>query len=223
MNFRRRAGSARDQGTAAEPRGASAEDRALVVRLLARDQAAFTSLVRAQHESLVRLALVFVRNRATAEEVAQDTWSRVLTGLGGFEGRSSLRAWIFQICSHHAMSRGAREARSTPFSALGGADEPAVDPGRFEPGGHWAEPPHAWRAETPERILERAEAVACIGRALDELPPAQRAVVILRDVEGLDAAEACNVLEVSESNQRVLLHRGRSKIRRALEKLLGDE
>jgi len=222
MRFLRRA-SARDDGTAAEQRAASDEDRALVARLLARDQAAFVSLVRAQHESLVRLALVFVRNRATAEEVAQDTWSHVLAGLGGFAGRSSLRAWIFQICSNQAMRRGAREARSTPFSALGGADEPAVDPGRFESNGHWAHPPHGWRADTPDRILERAEAVACIGRVLDELPPAQRAVVLLRDVEGLEAAEACNVLEVSEANQRVLLHRGRSKIRRALEKLLGDE
>ena len=196
MRFLRRATSARDQGTAAQQRAASHQDRALVVRLLARDEAAFVSLVRTEHESLVRLALVFVRNRATAEEVAQDTWSGVLAGLAGFEGRSSLRAWIFQICSNHAMRRSAREARSTPFSALGGPDEP---------------------------ILERAEAVACIGRVLDELPPAQRAVVLLRDVEGLDAAEACGVLQVSEANQRVLLHRGRSKIRRALEKLLGDE
>src|SRR2546426_8160027 len=223
MRFLRRAGSARDQATAAESRAASAEDRSLVVRLLARDQAAFATLVRAQHESLVRLALIFVRNRATAEEVAQDTWSGVLAGLAGFEGRSSLRAWIFQICSNHAMRRGEREARSTPFSALGSPDEPAVDPGRFEPDGHWADPPHAWGADTPDRILDRAEAVACIGRVLDELPPAQRAVVLLRDVEGLDAAEACDVLEVSEANQRVLLHRGRSKIRRALEKFLGDE
>lgn len=211
------------QATAAEQHAASAGDRALVARLLARDQAAFVSLVRALHESLVRLALVFVRNPATAEEVAQDTWSRVLAGLAGFEGRSSLRAWIFQICTNHAMRRGEREARSMPFSALGGPDEAAVDPDRFEPNGHWAEPPHAWRAETPERILERAEAVACIGRALDELPPAQRAVVLLRDVEGLEAAEACELLEVSEANQRVLLHRGRSKIRSALEKLFGDE
>ena len=223
MRFLRRATSARDQGTAAQQRAASHQDRALVVRLLARDEAAFVSLVRTEHESLVRLALVFVRNRATAEEVAQDTWSGVLAGLAGFEGRSSLRAWIFQICSNHAMRRSAREARSTPFSALGGPDEPAVDAGRFEADGHWAHPPHAWRADTPEQILERAEAVACIGRVLDELPPAQRAVVLLRDVEGLDAAEACGVLQVSEANQRVLLHRGRSKVRRALEKLLGDE
>src|SRR5712664_3632337 len=223
MSFPRRAGSARDQGAAAEPRGASAEDRALVVRLLARDQAAFESLVRSQHESLVQLALVFVRNRATAEEVAQDTWSRVLAGLARFEGRSSLRAWILQICSNHAMSRGTREARSTPFSALVGPDETAVDPGRFEPDGHWADPPHAWRSDTPEQILERAEAMACIDRTMADLPPAQRAVVLLRDLEGLDAAEACGVLEVSESNQRVLLHRGRSKIRKALEKLLAGE
>ena len=223
MRLLSRAGSARDLGTAAEQRAASAEDRALVGRLLARDQQAFASLVSSHHQSLIRLAAVFVRNPATAEEVAQETWSRVLAGLARFGGRSSLRAWIFQICTNCAMSRGAREARSMPFSALGNPDEAAVDPQRFEPDGHWADPPHRWQADTPEQILQRAEAMACVERALNDLPPAQRAVVLLRDVEGVDAAEACAILEVSESNQRVLLHRGRSRIRRELERLLAAE
>jgi len=208
--------------TAPERATTATEDRELVARLLARDAAAFTSLVRAQHESLVRLALVFVGNRATAEEVAQDTWTRMLAALPEFEGRSSLRTWMFRICTNAALTRAERESRSAPFSSLQDSDGSEVEPQRFNDSGAWADPPHAWRAETPEKILERAEAIACIERTIDQLPPAQRAVVMLRDVEGLDAAEACNVLHVSESNQRVLLHRGRSKIRRACEKLLGE-
>ncbi len=208
--------------TAPERATTSTEDRELVARLLARDAAAFTSLVRAQHESLVRLALVFVGNRATAEEVAQDTWTRMLAALPEFEGRSSLRTWMFRICTNAALTRAERESRSAPFSSLQDSDGSEVEPQRFNDSGAWADPPHAWRAETPEKILERAEAIACIERTLDELPAAQRAVVLLRDVEGLDADEACNILQVSESNQRVLLHRGRSKLRRALEKLLGE-
>jgi len=208
--------------TAPERATTSTQDRELVARLLARDAAAFTSLVRAQHESLVRLALVFVGNRATAEEVAQDTWTRMLAALPEFEGRSSLRTWMFRICTNAALTRAERESRSAPFSSLQDSDGSEVEPQRFNDSGAWADPPHAWRAETPEKILERAEAIACIERTLDELPAAQRAVVLLRDVEGLDADEACNILQVSESNQRVLLHRGRSKLRRALEKLLGE-
>jgi RNA polymerase sigma-70 factor (ECF subfamily) len=193
-----------------------------VSRLLARDPAAFASLVRAHHESLIRLALVYVGNRAVAEEVAQDTWARVLASLPQFEGRSTLQTWMFRICTNAALTRAAKEARSSPFSTFQDDDEPEVEPQRFEPSGEWADPPHAWRADTPEKILERAEAIECIEQTLDLLSPAQRAVVLLRDVEGLDAEEACDVLRVSESNQRVLLHRGRSKIRRALEKLLGE-
>jgi len=214
--------SARRSRSAPEQVSAPAEERDLVSRLLARDATAFTALVRAHHDSLVRLALVYVGNRAVAEEVAQDTWVRILAALPEFEGRSSLRTWMFRICTNAALTRAEREARSSPFSTLQDQDEPEVEPQRFKASGMWADPPHAWRADTPEKILERAEAIACIERTLDLLPPAQRAVVLLRDLEGLDAAEACNVLQVSESNQRVLLHRGRSKIRRALEKLLGE-
>ncbi len=197
-----------------EQEGASPGERELVARLLARDQSAFASLVRAQHESLVRLALTFVGSRATAEEVA---------ALPQFEGRSSLRTWIFRICTNTALTRAEREARSTPFSSLEVPEEAPVEAERFKPSGFWADPPRAWHADSPEEILERTEAVACIERTLSELPPAQRAVVLLRDVEGVEAAEACNILQVSESNQRVLLHRGRAKIRRALEKLLAEE
>jgi len=221
MKLFKRPHGGRSRG-ASERACAAIEDRELVTRLLARDPAAFTGLVRAQHDSLVRLALVFVGNRATAEEVAQDTWTRMLAALAQFEGRSSVRTWIFRICTNAALTRAERESRSAPFSSLQDPDGPEVEPQRFDDSGEWADPPHAWRAETPEKILERAEALACIERTLDELPPAQRAVVLLRDVEGLDAEEACSILQVRESNQRVLLHRGRSKIRRALEKLLGE-
>lgn len=209
-------------GSSSDPATASAVERSLVSRLLARDAAAFGTFVRAHHESLVRLAQVYVGIRALAEEVAQDTWVKFLAALPQFEGRSSLRTWLFRICTNAALTRAEREARSSPFSALQDQGEPEVEPERFKPSGMWADPPHAWRADTPDKILERAEALACIEHTLDTLPPAQRAVVLLRDVEGLDAADACNVLRVSESNQRVLLHRGRSKIRRALEKLLGE-
>jgi RNA polymerase sigma-70 factor (ECF subfamily) len=193
-------------------------ERELVARLLARDANAFAALVRAQHESLVRLALVFVGNRATAEEVAQDAWARILAALPGFEGRSSLRTWMFSICANAARSRAQSEARTRPFSSL--EAEAPIEADRFDASGHWDDPPRAWEADTPEAILERKEAVSCIERTLDELPAAQRAVVLLRDLEGVDAADACRILQVSESNQRVLLHRGRGKIRRALEKLL---
>jgi RNA polymerase sigma-70 factor (ECF subfamily) len=204
------------------PPGAGDDEQGLRARLIARDATAFGAVVAAHHDSLVRLALVYVGNRALAEEVAQDTWAKILVALPEFEGRSSLRTWMFRICTNAALTRAEREARSSPFSALVEQDEPEVEAERFQASGSWADPPHAWRADTPEKILQRAEAMACIERTLEELPPAQRAVVLLRDIEGLDAGEACNVLRVSESNQRVLLHRGRAKIRRALEKLLGE-
>jgi RNA polymerase sigma-70 factor, ECF subfamily len=206
----------------ARERPEAPDEQDLVARLLARDAGAFRALVQAHHESLVRLALVYVRSRALAEEVAQDTWARMLAALHRFECRSSLRTWLFRICTNSALTRAEREARSSPFSTLQEADEPEVDPERFKASGMWADPPHAWRADTPEKILERADALACIDRTLVELPPAQRAVVLLRDIEGLEAPDACNVLGISESNQRVLLHRGRSRIRKALEKLLGE-
>jgi RNA polymerase sigma-70 factor, ECF subfamily len=215
MKFFKRA-AAREQGDD------SSGDRRLHARLMARDRGAFAALVGAHHDSLVALALVYVGNRAVAEEVAQETWARMLAALPQFEGRSSLRTWIFRICTNAALTRAERESRSSPFSALQDEDEPEVEAERFQASGTWADPPHGWRADTPEKILQRAEAIACIERTLAALPPAQRAVVLLRDVEGLDAAEACDVLRVSESNQRVLLHRGRAKIRRALEDLLGE-
>lgn len=200
--------------------GAAPEDAALVERLLAGDEATFTDLVERYHGRLLRLALVFVSDRASAEEVVQDTWLAVLTGLPSFEGRSGLKTWIFSILSNRAKTRGRRDKRSVPFSALiapGADDEPAVDPSRFASGGGWSAPPEPWDDDTPERLLVRAETRGLIDAAIAALPPAQRAVVTLRDVEGVDSSEVCNILEISDTNQRVLLHRGRAKIRAALE------
>lgn len=201
------------------------EDEAgdLVARLLAGDEDAFRDLLAAHHSSMVRVARSFVRNPATAEEVAQETWLKVLEGLHGFEGRSSLKSWIFSILANRARTRAVRDGRTLLFSDMsggGGDDEPAVDPSRFNAAGYWHEPPRPWDDLTPERLAASGQIRDHMTRALDELPDAQRAVVVLRDVEGCSAEEACNILGISETNQRVLLHRGRSRLRRLLEPVM---
>jgi RNA polymerase sigma-70 factor (ECF subfamily) len=177
---------------------------------------------------LMRLALMHVPSRAVAEEVVQETWLGVIKGIDRFEGRSSLKTWIFRILTNTASTRRQREHRIVPFSSLGGDDdaEGTVDADRFftsehgYPGG-WYLAPTAW--ETPEQGLLSGETREVILDAIEKLPPAQRAVVTLRDVEGWPAEEVCDALELSEGNQRVLLHRGRSKIRLALENYFGAE
>jgi RNA polymerase sigma-70 factor (ECF subfamily) len=176
------------------------------------------------------LAQCFVKSRPVAEEVAQETWVGVLQGIERFEGRSSLKTWIYRILMNRAKTRGEREGRYLPFSALWDpAEEPAefaVPPKRFrgpddEQPGHWASPPPSWGAD-PEKQLLADETQALIGKVIDTLPPGQRAVLTLRDVEGWAAAAVCELLGVSEANQRVLLHRARSKVRLALEKHLAS-
>lgn len=207
---------------AASGRKAAANDAGLIAQLRAGDEDAFTQLVRRHHASLIRLAMVFVANREVAEEVVQETWLGVLSGLSAFEGRSALKSWIFSILTNRAKTRAVREKRSVPFSAVFNTadDEPSVDPDRFTSSGGWAEPPTRWDKNTPEQLMLRREARATIDEAMAHLPPNQRAVVTLRDVEGLDAVEVCNMLGISETNQRVLLHRGRSKFRAVLERYL---
>lgn len=217
-----------------EPGGSvvGADDAAFVAALRRGDELAFAALLERYHNALVRLALAYVADRAVAEEVAQETWLGVLTGLDRFEGRASLKTWIFRILINRARTRGERERRSIPFSALApedpGPDEPAVDPARFLPPehahwpGHWAEPPRSWGA-TPEAWLLRDEVRDHLRQAIDELPPGQRTVIMLRDVEGFAADEVCNILGISETNQRVLLHRARSRVRRALEQYFSEE
>ena len=199
-------------------------DAALLDGLRGGDESVFMELVERYHGALVRLALSFVSSRAVAEEVAQDTWVGVLNGIGRFEGRSSLKTWIFRILVNRAKTRGARESRIVPFSSLepgGGEAEASVDPDRFlgprtEAPGAWAAPPASWDGEPEQRLLA-GEARAMIDAAIAELPPAQRAVITLRDVEGYDAAEASELLDVSDGNQRVLLHRARGRVRQVLE------
>jgi RNA polymerase sigma-70 factor, ECF subfamily len=206
---------------------ASAADLELVARLLDGDEGAFASLVRRHHAAMVGVAAAYVGgDRAVAEEVAQDAWLGMLRQLGRFEGRSSLRTWLFRILVNTAKTRGRRERRSVPFSALAGPEEPAVAPERFLPAGerwagHWASPPEDWGG-LPEERLASKETVAVVRRTIDGLPDGQRAVITLRDVEGWPAAEVCELLGVTEGNQRVLLHRARSRVRRALERHLEE-
>lgn len=196
------------------------ESDAFLARLRGRDEAAFRYLVRSLHGAMISLARSFVRSRATAEEVVQDTWVAVITGLSGFEGRSSLKSWIFGILVNKARTRGVRDGRIVTFSDLGVEGDPAVDPDRFKSNGMWADPPGGWSDITPERIVAGRQILEHVWAALETLPPAQRSVIILREVEGLGPEEACLILGVSEANQRVLLHRGRSRIRQAMETLL---
>jgi RNA polymerase sigma-70 factor (ECF subfamily) len=191
-------------------------DALLVRRLRDGDEQAFTALVERYHASMVRLALSFVASRAVAEEVVQDTWLAVLNGLGRFEERSSLRTWLFTILVNRARTTGVREARSVPVADAG----PAVDASRFGPSGGWAVPPEHWVEEAENRI-DAVKLSELLRSGLDGLPARQREVVLLRDVEGLSRTEVCGVLAISEANQRVLLHRGRSKLRQALETELG--
>ena len=206
-------------------RPSSADLKSLAL-LRAGDESALRELVRRYHGSLLRLALAFLPNQVLAEEAVQDTWTAVLDGLASFEGRSSLKTWIFRILANRAKTRLVREARSVPFSALTrvDSDEMVVDPARFASDGHWAESPPSFTDESPEKKLIDKEAMSCLESALQQLPLNQRTVVTLRDVQGLDSDEVCNILGIRETNQRVLLHRGRSKLRRALEDhLIGAE
>lgn len=200
-----------------------ADDQHLLAQLRAGDEDAFTTLVRQHHGALRRFVRTFVASLDTADEVVQETWLAVLTGLSRFEGRSSLRSWIFSIAANQARRRAVRDGRTILFSDLGSAaddDEPAVDPSRFNAAGYWHQPPRPWDDFTPERLAASQEIRAALEAALDELPPAQRTVVMLRDVAGCTAAEACNILGISETNQRVLLHRGRARLRRLLEPVM---
>ncbi|HZY03356.1 MAG TPA: sigma-70 family RNA polymerase sigma factor [Anaeromyxobacteraceae bacterium] len=200
---------------------ASQGEAALLARLRAGDRAAFAALVGRHAGSLLRVARSLVRDLSLAEEVVQETWLAVLGGLDEFQGRSSLRTWLFQILANRARTRFAREGRTVPFSALAGDDAAAVDPGRFDEQGGWREPPGAWTEEDPERLAMGAETRAAIEAAIQELPEAQRAVMTLRDIEGLPTEEICNLLSITVTNQRVLLHRARARVRQALERRLG--
>ncbi len=193
--------------------GAEAE---LLERLRAGDEQAFLELIDLHQASMLRLARTFVPSAAVAEEVVQDTWVGVLRGIDRFAGRSSLRTWLLTILVNRARSTGVSEARSI---AVPGA-EPAVDGGRFDAAGAWSSPPRHWVEEIDDRLSAQA-AGDVLREALEALPERQRQVVLLRDVEGLTREEVCTALGLSEGNQRVLLHRGRSRLRETLESRLG--
>jgi RNA polymerase sigma-70 factor, ECF subfamily len=201
------------------------EDAELLTRLRAGDEDAFMTLVDKYGPLMLRIALTHVRTRAVAEDVVQEAWLGVLQGLGRFEGRSSLKTWILRIVANRARTRGEREARSVPLSSLtpdSGEDEPAVDPERFLPRDHptypgaWAIPPHSW-ARLPEERLLASETLEHVRAAIAKLPPRQQEVITLRDVEGWEPEEVSEALELTPGNQRVLLHRARSKVRAELE------
>lgn len=182
------------------------------------------ALLDQHHARMVRIAMVYVANRAVAEEIVQETWLSVLQGLDRFEARSSLKTWIFRILINRARTRKQREQRSMPFSVLtDAADAPAVDPERFHPvdhpraARHWSSPPRRWE-DDPEAMFLRGEMHGYIRQAIEALPVSQQAVITLRDLEGWTAGEISNLLEISEVNQRVLLHRARSGVRQALER-----
>jgi RNA polymerase sigma-70 factor (ECF subfamily) len=198
------------------------DDRALLARLRTGDEESFDTLVNRYDRTLRRVARAFVRTPSAADDVVQETWLAVIRGLDAFEGRSSLSTWMFSILANLARTRANRDARNVPFSALAPGDEPAVDPEAFGPDGRWRSTPP--RLDTdPEAQLLSKELRGQVLAAVEELAPAQRAVITLRDLAGLDAGEVCALLQISDGNQRVLLHRARTNVRAALAPLVEME
>lgn len=200
----------------ADAKAPGAGEAELVRRLLAKDERAFLELVQRHHDGLLRVASSFVKTQAAAEEVVQETWRAFLEGLASFEGRASLKTFLYRVLANQARTRAVRDQRTTPMSELEGDDEsPLAD--RFGTAGNWLAPPTAWGAETADALLERKQAMATLQQALERLPERQRAVVQLRDVDGLSAEEVCELLGVTAVHQRVLLHRARTRLRAELE------
>ena len=198
----------------------------LLGRLRTGDERAFEALVDRYHGTMIAVARTYVKTDEVAEEIAQEAWLGVLNGLDRFEARSSLKTWILRILVNTAITRGGREARSVPFSSLARAEgeEPAVAPERFRPpgeafAGHWTRYPADWSSLPEEGLLGR-ETLEVVKRAIEELPASQRRVITMRDIAGFSAEEVCAELEVSAGNQRILLHRARSRVRAALERHL---
>lgn len=200
-------------------------DLPLLKRLRAGDEEAFMDLVLRYGPSMLRVARMYVPTQAVAEEVVQETWLGVLNGIDRFEGRSTLKTWLFRILVNRARTRGVRERRSVPFAALATEESAApfapVDLDRFGVDGAWTSPPRRWE-EQPEQALGSDEAVALVEAEIAKLPELQRLVITMRDLDGLGSDEVRHALEISETNQRVLLHRARSKVRAALEDYFAD-
>ena len=206
----------------AQSRPTGGDDPELLSRLRHGDEATFAGVVRGWSPMMLRVARGHLSTDASCEEVVQETWMAVIRGLDGFEGRSSLRTWVFRILTNLAKTRGVREARTVPMSAADGTG-PTVDPDRFRPASD--ELPHNWTPvgapvawqPGPEQAAVAAETRRLLGAALQDLPDRQREVVTLRDVHGLSSDEVCAALDLTAANQRVLLHRGRARLRAVLE------
>ncbi len=186
-------------------------------RLRDGDEDAFVMVVARYHRPMLRLARTMVSSEAVAEEIVQDTWMGVVRGIERFEGRSSFKTWLFSILVNRARSAGAKEPPTMSIESLH-----AVDPTRFDAEGHWADPLDRWREDSESR-LDAATLVAVLESALDDLVPRQRQVVLLRDVEGLSNNEVCAALGISSGNQRILLHRGRARLREILDSQVGKD
>lgn len=181
-------------------------------RILGGDEAAFAGLVTRHHRAMIGVARHFIRDLASAEEVVQDAWVAFLDALPRFEGRASLRTFLFRILSNRAKTRAARDSKQVPFSAVDDTGE-FVEKARFDATGHWIRQPRPWEWDTPEALLSDKQVVGWFDEAVKTLPERQRAVLLLRDVEEVDSAEVCELLDLTEGNQRVLLHRARAAIR----------
>jgi RNA polymerase sigma-70 factor (ECF subfamily) len=199
------------------------DDATLVAALRQRDEDAFVWLLDRYDVSLHRVALTFVSNTSIADEVVQDTWLGVVRGIATFEGRSSVKTWVFRIMMNISRTRGERERRTVPFAAAEALDEdaPSFAPDRFRGPSdpyprHWARPPEPWDEQPDERLLS-TETLDRVLDAIERLPLSQRTVIRLRDIDGWTSDEVCELLELSEANQRVLLHRARARVRQALE------
>ena len=206
------------------------DEQKLVAALREGDEAAFGFLIDTYYGSLLRLAMAYVPSRAVAEEVVQETWQGVLESLPRFEGRSSLKTWMFRILTNRAKTRGQRERRYESMDSgdghSDGDDEGWREPERFQSSGalagHWLTQPSMWDEETPEKLLLSKESQALIQQAISALPPVQRQVITMRDIDEMDSKEVCNVLEITETNQRVLLHRARTRVRKIIEQQLNE-
>ena len=204
-----------------EPSDTEGQEIQLLDGLRRGDETAFRSLIEQYHTRLLRVARAYVSSEAVAEEVVQETWLGVLEGIHRFEGRSSLKTWIFRILTNRAKTRGQREHRYVSFSDATPQgdqdDDSAMEPERFHTSGartgQWAVPPTTWDAQTPERLLSSKEGMTLLKQAIQKLPANQRQIIILRDIEGIDSEEICQTMNISATNQRVLLHRARTKVR----------
>ena len=207
--------------------GATADDQRIIAGLRAGDGTVFAEVVDRYHGSLVRVAMRYVPSRAVAEEVVQDTWIGVIEGIDRFEGRSTFKTWLYKILIYRARARGERERRTTPMSALSGdGSAPSVPTERFRGSdalwaGHWATPPRRWDGDAEDRLLA-GETSSVINAAISELPLAQREVIMMRDLSQFSSVQVCDLLGITEANQRVLLHRARSRVRAALEDYLDE-